>query len=69
MNKYIKAISDLDLRRVDEIISKDAKWLSWFEASLTNVRHGADPEKKNKDSLSVRELAAPKDLRRISNMF
>jgi ankyrin repeat protein len=39
MNKFIKAIKELDLDSVQDMVRKDAKWLEWAEPSGKNALH------------------------------
>ena len=39
MNSYIKAVTDLDLAAVQELLTKDPKWKSWSEPSGKNALH------------------------------
>jgi ankyrin repeat protein len=39
MNKLIRAINDLDLNAVRELLDKDPRWLGWSEGSGKNALH------------------------------
>jgi len=39
MNKFIKAIKDLDLIAVEEILQREPKWLAWQEDNGKNALH------------------------------
>src|SRR5688500_7514297 len=39
MNKFIKAVKDLDLVSIKTIIEKDPEWLRWSEPSGKNALH------------------------------
>ena len=39
MNKFIKAIKDLDLTAVEEILQREPKWLAWHEDNGKNALH------------------------------
>lgn len=39
MNKFIRAIKDLDLDSVEELIQKESKWIQWSEESGKNALH------------------------------
>lgn len=68
MNKFIQAIKDLDPEQVEQIISKEPKWLKWSEDTGKNTLHflcGVEIAKrpdKAKDSLDILKLLLAKGM-------
>lgn len=55
MNKFIRAITELNLTAVDELIQKEQKWLTWAEDSGKNSLHYLCGVKIANDPLKVKE--------------
>jgi hypothetical protein len=59
MNKFVRAIKDLDLAAIKELVKKDPKWLSWSEPDGKNALHylcglnSAGEAKKSDAALSI----------------
>jgi hypothetical protein len=68
MNKFIQAVKDLDLKQVEQLISKEPKWLGWSEDTGKNALHflgGVEIAKhpdKAKDSLEILKLLLAKGM-------
>ncbi|HEV8592208.1 MAG TPA: ankyrin repeat domain-containing protein [Pyrinomonadaceae bacterium] len=62
MNSYIKAVTDLDIAAVQELLTKDPKWKSWSEPSGKNALHylcgvrSADDPQRADAALSILKL-------------
>src|ERR1700754_4456738 len=62
MNKFIRAIKDLDLQQVESLLAKGPQWLQWREETGKNALHflcGAEIVKqpqKEPESLEILKL-------------